>query len=57
MAKILSGLVERLGITGRKKDVIVAELKANKGSVHKREEGTIWVTGKLGHRRLREFAG
>ncbi len=53
MTEILSALVGRLGVTGSKKDEIVSELEAKGGSVKKREEGEMWVSGKLGQMRVR----
>lgn len=57
MTEILDGLVEKLGVTGSKKDVIVSELTAKGGNVKKRDEGAMWVSGKLGQIRVRGSAG
>jgi len=57
MTEILDSLVEKLGVKGSKKDEIVSELKAKGESVTKRDEGQMWVSGKLGQIRVRGMIG
>lgn len=57
MTEILDGLVEKLGVTGNRKDEVVSELTAKGGNVKKRDESEMWVSGKLGQLRVRGSAG
>ena len=57
MTEILAALVERFGLRGRKKDDVVGELKAKGGIINKREESEVWITGNMGHLKLRGVDG
>ena len=57
MTEILTALVEKLGLKGKRMDEIVGELRAKGGVVKKREEKDVWITGNMGHLKLRRASG
>ena len=57
MTEILTALVEKLGLRGKKRDEVVGALKAKGGVVKKRGDNEVWITGNMGHLKLRGVGG